>query len=205
MGALSGSMSSRKFYVRGEVPKNLRKAFAERIALRAFRPLQPEEEAEERFGWCALGQPSDLAPSLDSMFRDSYITLGLRMDRYRFPSAVVNAKLQEATKEKLKREGSEKLSRPETAELKAQVMIDLRKQFLPTLRMFDMVWNLEREQVQFWSHSSSVGDTLIGLFELTFGLELVGNSPYMAAKEVVKDKKRLSRLDQVELTPVHGA
>lgn len=205
MGALSGSMSTRKFYVRGDVPKNLRKAFAERIALRSFRPLKPEEEAEERFGWCALGQPSDLSPTPESIFRDSYITLGLRMDRYRFPSAVVNAKLQEATKEKLKREGSEKLSRPESAELKARVLIDLRRQYLPTMRMVDLVWNLDRAELQFWSNSQNVGETLSGLFELTFGLELVGNSPYIAAREVITDKPRLSRLDQAELTPVHGA
>lgn len=198
-------MSTRKFYVRGEVPKNLQKAFAERIALRAFRPLKPEEEAEERFGWCGLGQPADLSPSLGSIFRDSYITLALRMDKYRFPSEVVNAKLQEATRDKLKRDGSEKLSKPESAELKAQVLLDLRKQFLPTLKIVDMVWSLERAEVQFWSNSSSVGDTLVSLFELTFGLELVPNSPYMAAREVVTDKTRLSRLDLVELTPVHGA
>lgn len=205
MGALSGSMSTRKFYVRGEVPDNIRQAFEERISLRAFRPLQPEEEAEERFGWCGLGQPSDLSPSTLSVFRDGYVTLGLRMDQYRFPSAVVQAKLQEATAEKLKREGSEKLTRPETAELKERVLLDLRRQFLPTMRMVDMVWNLDRQEVQFWSQSAGPCDKLTALFELTFGLELVGNSPYIAAREVITDKTRLARLDQVQPTPVHGA
>ena len=50
MGALSGSMSTTKFYVRGDLPKNLRRSFTERIALRTFRPLEPDEEAARRAG-----------------------------------------------------------------------------------------------------------------------------------------------------------
>ena len=53
MGALKGSISFSKFYVRGALPDGFRDAYVERIRLRAFQPLTAAEEAERRAGWCS--------------------------------------------------------------------------------------------------------------------------------------------------------
>jgi DNA recombination-dependent growth factor C len=204
LGALSGSMSATRFHVQGDLPKDVRRSYLERIRLRKFEPLRPEEEAEERAGWCTLAAPFDLELTTPKIFQGSYITLGLRVDRYRFPPAVLNAELGQASQALREKNGQERLSRAQKAELKVRVMQRLRRKYLPSLRATDMVWNLDREELYFWSGSAAMKQHLDALFELSFGLELVPSSPWTEATRVVTTAEQRSRLQQVELTAFHG-
>lgn len=203
MGALTGSMSTTKLYVRGDLPKNLRRSFMERIALRTFRPLEPEEEAEERAGWCALGQPFDLDLSPDKVFNGPYLCLGLRVDRFRFPARVVQAELAKASHAALSKSGHERLSRTQKTELKRRVLAALRRRYFPHLLAVDLVWHLDAGEAFFWSQSRALLDRLGALFELCFGLTLVENSPFVAAERCIPERGR-AVLDQLERTPFHA-
>jgi recombination associated protein RdgC len=203
VGALNGSLSTTKFYVPGELPKNLRRAFMERIALRVFRPLEPNEEAEERAGWCAIGQPFDLDLSPDKVFNDTYLTLGLRLDRYRFPARVVQAELAKASHAALQKSGHERLSRAQKAELQQRVMAGLRRKYLPNMQAVDVVWHLDAGELYFWSQSRGMIERLGALFELCFALSLVENSPFSAAERLLPAQRR-SQLEQIEHTPFHA-
>jgi recombination associated protein RdgC len=203
VGALNGPMSTTKFFVRGELPKNLRRSFSERIALRTFRPLEPDEEAEERAGWCALGAPFDLDLSYDKVFNGAYLTLGLRLDRYRFPARVVQAELAKASHAALTKSGHERLSRSQKTELKQRVLATLRRKYLPSMLAVDMVWNLDAGEVFFWSQSRGLIERLGALFELCFALTLVENSPFVAAERLFPSQRR-SQLDQLERTAFHA-
>jgi hypothetical protein len=204
MGALSGSMSASKFYVVGDLPRDLRRAFAERVRLRTFQPLAPDAEEEEAFGWCAMGQPLDLDLSTQKVFSVGYITLGLRWDRYRFPPAVVHAQLAQAAKAACDKLGRERLSKSEKTDLKQRVMHDLRRKYLPSMRAVDVVWNLDRQLLFFFSQSATLRDRLAALFELTFGLDLALDSPFMAATQLLPDAETRAALDAVTLTALHG-
>lgn len=203
MGALTGSMSTTKLYVEGELPKNLRRAFMERIALRTFRPLEPEEEAEERAGWSALAQPFDLDITAEKVFSGPYLTLGFRLDRYRFPARVVQAELAKLSRAALQKSGHEKLSRTQKTELKRRVLSGLRRKYLPNMLGVDFVWNLDAGEAYFWSQSPGLLERLMALFEPSFGLTLVANSPFTAAARSVSKQERAA-LDQLEHTPLHG-
>jgi recombination associated protein RdgC len=204
LGALSGSMSATRFHVQGELPKDVRRSYLERIRLRKFEPLRPEEEAEERAGWCTLAAPFDLELTTPKLFQGPYITLGLRLDRYRFPPAVLNAELGQASHALREKNGQERLSRAQKAELKVRVLQRLRRKYLPSLRAADVVWNLEREELYFWSGSAALKQHLDALFELSFGLELVPSSPWTEATRLVTTSEQRSRLQQVELTAFHA-
>jgi recombination associated protein RdgC len=204
MGALNGSLAATKFYVEGELPDDLRRSYMERIRLRVFRPLRVDEEAEERAGWCAIGQPLDLELSPDKVFNGPYLTLGLRVDRYRFPPAVLNAELSRLSREALKKSGQERLSRTQKAELKVRVMQSLRRKYLPSMQMVDVVWHLDRGQLFFWSQSAAFQERLGALFELSFGLELSSDSPYVLAQRLSTDAVRAAELQHVTLTPFHA-
>lgn len=203
MGALSGSISPSKLIVRGQLPKDVRRSFMERIALRAFRPLRVEEEAEERAGWCALGQAFDLELSPDKVFDGPYLCLGVRVDRYRFPPQVVNAELAKAARAALQKSGHERLSQTQKTELKKRVVQGLRRKYLPSMQMVDMVWHLDREELFFWSQSAGQRERLGALFELSFGLELSDNSPYVAAERLFPKEPRKAALERAELTGFH--
>lgn len=205
MGAISGSMSVAKFWVEGEVPKDPRRTFMSRIQLRRFRPLVPEEDVEERYGWCALGQPTDLELTTGKIFQNEYLTLGLRWDRYKFPASLVNAQLAESMQRAMARSDKETLSRNQKAELKQQVLRKLKQKYFPSMRMVDMVWNFDRREVYFWSHSSALRDRLFACFELSFGLELVLNSPYAAGLKLLPGRPNQQALQQVQGEAFHGS
>lgn len=196
-------MSAARFHVRGDLPKDVRRSYLERIRLRTFQPLRADEEAEERAGWCALGQPLDLELTSPKIFQGPYLTLGLRADKYRFPPAVVNAELALASQALRSKNGQEHLSRTQKAELKTRVLSRLRRKYLPSMRAVDVVWNLDRKELYFWSGSAALKQHLGALFELSFGLELVASSPWVDASRLLTSAEQRSRLESVELTVFH--
>jgi recombination associated protein RdgC len=204
LGALSGSMSAARYHVRGDLPKDVRRSYPERIRLRKFEPLRADEEAEERAGWCAVSAPFDLELTSPKIFQGPYLALGLRVDRYRFPPAVLNAELAQASQALREKNGQERLSRAQKAELKVRIVQRLRRKYLPSMRAVDLVWNLDREQLYFWSGSAALKQHLGALFELSFGLELVPSSPWIEATSVVSAPEQRARLQDVELTFFHA-
>jgi recombination associated protein RdgC len=205
MGALNGSLSASKFYVRGDLPKDVRRSYMERIRLRLFRPLRVEEEAEERMGWCGLGQALELELSPDQVFNGPYLTLGLRVDRYRFPPAVVKAELAQASQALREKRAQERLSRTQKDELKQRVMLGLKKRYPPLMQVVDLVWNLDRKELYFWSQSAGFHERFEALFELSFGLELALDNPFVCALQNLGDKALEARLREVSLSAFHGA
>jgi recombination associated protein RdgC len=203
MGALTGSMSTTKFYVRGDLPKNLRRSFTERIALRTFRPLEPDEEAEERAGWCAVGQPLDLDLPADKLFNGPYLSLGLRVDKYRFPARIVQAELAKAAQATLAKSGHERLSKNQKAEIKQRVHAALRRRYFPSMLAVDLVWHLDAGEAYFWSQGRGLIEKLGALFELCFGMTLAENSPFIAAERILPEQRR-PRLDSLERTVFHA-
>jgi recombination associated protein RdgC len=204
LGALSGSMGAARYHVRGDLPKDVRRSYLERIRLRTFVPLRVDEEAEERAGWCTLAQPFDLELTTPKIFQGPYLTLGLRADRYRFPPAVLHAELAQASQALREKNGQERLSRTQKAELKVRIVQRLRRKYLPSMRAVDLVWNLDRKELYFWSGSAAMRQHLGALFELSFGLELVPSSPWVDAERLAATVEQRSRLQEATLTAFHA-
>ncbi len=205
MGAFSGPLTVSKLFVRGPLPADLKRTALDRIQLRAFAPLEPDDEVDERVGWCVVSSPLELKLEHEQVFWGSYVNLGLRVDRYRLPPALVQAHFQEACREALAKSKREALSKSEKKELMARVSLKLRRKVLPAMSCFDFCWNLDTMVAYFWSQSARAFDRLGTLFEATFGLELVPNSPYVAARERHLSEAKLAALDAVEATPLHAA
>jgi recombination associated protein RdgC len=203
MGALNGSLSASKFYVEGDLPKDIRRSYMDRIRLRLFTPLRVDEEAEERVGWCAMGQALDLELAPDKVFNGPYLTLGLRIDRYRFPPAVVKAELANAARALREKRGQEKLSKTQKDEVAQRVKLGLRRRYPPGMQVVDLVWNLDRKELFFFSQGAGLRERLAALFELSFGLELVLDSPYVAGLRTLADKALEARLRDVTLSAFH--
>lgn len=174
-------MSYARFFVQGALPEDFRERYLAALALRAMRPLDAEEDVDERSGWCALGDPYDLELSHDRVFYNNFINLGLRTDRWSIPAPVLKTKLQEAESAYLAQRGRDKLSKREREELKQLVTRKLRKQYVPTVRVVDLSWSLEEGLVRFFSHSARSIAAMADLFAQTFALELTIEAPYTLA------------------------
>ena len=80
MGALTGSISIRRYLVQGAPPADFREQFEKAVRAHTLLPLDPEKNpTEERtLGWCSLFDSEDLDLHFGKMFLDGYILLSLR-------------------------------------------------------------------------------------------------------------------------------
>lgn len=170
------------------------------VRLRAMKPLEPDEEELERSGWAKIGEPFELDLTYDDVFWNEYVNLSFRTDRWVIPGPVLKTRLKEAEAAYLEKRGRERLSRKEKAELKLMVSKKLRRQMSPATRAVDLSWALNEGVVRFFSHATKPAGTMMELFEKTFGLKLVPESPYTAAARIGLDKTQERAWNDLEAT-----
>lgn len=220
MGAFSGSVTFTKFYAQAAasgpgapegdavgdpseahaLPEGFRERFVEAIQLRAFRPLRPEEDDEQRAGWVAIEHPFDLELLPEKVYFNDYLNLGLRVDRWRIPSPLFRATFAEAERALLAERGLSKLTRSQKQDLQDTVMRQLRRKVVPAMKVVDLSWHLPSMVVRFFHPSPSMHEVLADLFEQTFGYQLLPESPYVLAEERGLPEALLARFPQ--LSPV---
>ena len=115
MPALKGSLSYARFFVDGELPEDFRERYMKAIRLRVMKPLVADEDALERSGWCAIGDPFELELRYDNTFYNDFLNLGFRTDRWAIPGPLLKTRVREAEQAYLDKKGREKLSKQERA------------------------------------------------------------------------------------------
>jgi recombination associated protein RdgC len=181
LGAFKGPLSYSRFYVRGNVDDVSYDRMVELIRLRAFEPLKLDDEESERFGWCSIQNPLDIDLDHQQIVFNSYINIGLRYDRWSIPSSMLKAHLAEAERDYKAKNKRERLGKTEKVSLKTMVVRKLREEVPPSMRSFDLSWNLNSGIVRFWSQSTKVQEHMVELFEQTFAVELDAENPTTAA------------------------
>jgi hypothetical protein len=203
LGALKGSISYSKFYVTGELPDGFRDRFVERVRLRAFRPLTAEDTDDARAGWCSIENPLDGDLDHGKIFWNTYLNLSYRLDRFQIPAPLLKAHLEEAEREHRAKRGRTRLGRRDKEELRAIVTRRLRAQSLPVMKIIDLSWNLETGVVRFFCPSPKALEGLIELFEDTFELVLVPQSPLSAARSLGLSEARARAFETLKPTVFH--
>jgi hypothetical protein len=181
MPALSGSLTYVRLFVEGDVPADYRERFIATLRLRAMKPLEADDDAAERSGWCALAEPYELSLSHEQVFYNNYLNLGFRTDRWSIPAALLRANIREAESVYLEKKGRERLGKREREEIKEFVLRQMRRQTTPTVRVIDFCWSLEERIVRFFTHSQRPTMEMMELFTKTFGLKLVPEAPFTLA------------------------
>jgi hypothetical protein len=198
LGARGGTLTFTRFFTQGALPKDLRRKFLEAAKLRVFEPLKPEDEALEATGWCVMERPFDLELDSAKMFHDSFVLLGFRVDRYRIPGALLKSQISDEEQRQLARGKKTKLSRNEKLELKDRVVMRLRKKVIPTSKAIDLCFHLDSGVVLFFGHSKRMILDFMALFEKTFGLALLEDSPHAAAARAELPRELERALKQIE-------
>lgn len=200
MSAFRGNLTFARFYVTGDIPDDVPGTTLRRIRANAFQPLSPEEDKSEGVGWANIEDPVDIDLDHEKVFYNEYVCLSLRLDRWAVPGPLLKAHLREAEQALLEKRGLEKLGRQAKADLKIMVVRKLRRQLVPSLKSYDMVWNLNSHIVHFFSQSERITTLFDDLFKKTFKLDLVPESPGTAADRVGLDAKQATALAGLEPT-----
>lgn len=171
-----------------------------RIRASASQPLNPDEDISERHGWCSIEDPMDTELDHEKIFFNEYLCLGLRIDRWVVPKPLLNAHLRDAEEALLQKKGLEKLGRKAKADLKLFVLKKLRRQLMPSTKSIDFVWNVQTGVARFFSQSARIHLLVQELFEKTFRLRLVPESPGTAAERRGLDARQQKFWEQLDPT-----
>ena len=198
MGAAQGTVSYRLYRVEGGLPEDVLGTFHPAIQRHAFEALTPDAEEDSRTGWCVLGRLFDTELSPEQVFRQEYLSLSMRSDRWALPSLLLKATLEERAEAYAREHGLLRLGRAQRELLREEVVREMKGQTLPAANLVDMVWNLDTGRLRFWSSSGRVNELFMELFEATFGLRLVPNSAYVAALNAPLSEDAVAALDGLE-------
>lgn len=198
MGAISGTLSYKIFYVQGELPSDWKDRFVQAVAQHGFEPLEPQAEEDDSIGWVVMERPLQTNIDLHAMLFDHFINLSLRQDRYSVPSKLLNAHFEEAVREYLLENKKKKLSKFEKDDIKEMVKRRLKEKQYPRMRITDMSWDIRSGRVRFWSHSNKNCELFQGFFEDTFGLKILPANPYINAVEAGLTEDDIDALKMVE-------
>lgn len=197
MGALTGSISVRRYRILDPLPPDARQRFARGLRAHAFQPLDPKAEPERSVGWVCVGAPDDADLRADKLFfvaaGGEQLRVSLRIDVLKPPPAEVRRQLASRVAAKEAEEGR-KLSRREKGALKEEVVRQLRQRSFPRVRVVDVVWNLDTARLYFWSQTKSVNELFVDQFVRAFGLRLDVDGPARWTRAIV-DKAALAALE----------
>ena len=160
MGAVQGTVTVRRYLVRGDRPKDPQR-LVKGVRAHVLVPIDPRSDVEKVAGWASLHDPTDLELTAEKLFFGATVGLALRVDTLGAPAAVV----KRLVAEKLKQSGR-RPSRAEKAAAKDEVKKSLRSRYLSAMRAIDLVWQTDVGQVWFWSHAKGLNEIAADLTRL---------------------------------------
>lgn len=186
MGALQGSITTRRYRVLGKVPADFRQTFHAAIRAHVLVPIDPARTEEASAGWCSIFDESDLNLGPSIYERDGHILLSMCVDTLKVDKAHLKRLLTKRQRE-IENERKEPLSAGSLRDLKAILSLELRQKTEPKIKTVDVVWDIDGETVTFYSLSKSMNEAFLALFARTFDLALDLDGPSAWAKDIARE------------------
>lgn len=203
MGFFSRSTSMMRYKTKGEVSGSFWEAVDSGVRSGSFSEVDSPGELIG-LGWTAIEDFSEYDFSGASYLYGNYVALSLRVDTVRVPPRILEIQVKKETRKLLKETGQRRLSSNQRKELKENVKEALKKQVLPSIQVFDFVWDTSKSIVYFTSHSIKARERFEDHFKKSFGLSLIPLIAYLRAEEILAgsiDKSSLERIKASDFTP----
>ncbi|MGD9819204.1 MAG: hypothetical protein AB7V04_10965 [Desulfomonilaceae bacterium] len=203
MGFFSRSTSMMRYKTKGEINVSFWEAVDSGIKSGSFREIDSPGELIG-VGWTSIEDFSEYEFTGASYLYGNYVALSLRVDTVRIPPRILEIHLKKETRKLLKETGQRRLSSNQRKELKETVKEVLKKQVLPSIQVFDFVWDTSKSIVYFTSLSIKARERFEDHFKKSFGLSLIPLIPYLKGDEVLAsptDKSTLEKLKASDFTP----
>lgn len=161
-------------------PKEVRFAeIVKKLKSKSISPLTLEDEREQSAGWCHpyTGEP-DFEKVHEHLYGQAFV-FGLRTDVKRIPGTYFRLQMKNALdalqgKEKGQGRSQSKKVREATRD---RLKLELLRSTLPSVRLTEIVWHLDNNELWILSSSQGVYDDVEQLFLETFGWPLSVYNP----------------------------
>jgi len=155
-----------------------------------FQPFDPKSGKTQSFGWVLLTDPFSTEFTKSAIyFGEDIVGLTMRMDSVSVPASQVKLHLGRRVRQELAGSGKESLPKAELSRIKEDVIAELMSHSLPTIKLYEMVYNARRNRLWFFGKAKGVVTTFVELFNETFGLTMTPDSPFSVARDILSAKE----------------
>ncbi|MGC8658615.1 MAG: hypothetical protein ACP5U1_06025 [Desulfomonilaceae bacterium] len=203
MGIASRSVSIMRYRVKGQIEGSFWDTIHEGVKRGAFRTTdQPGELVG--FGWTGIDDFDDYEFQGASYVRTNYVVLSFRIDTVRVPPRVLETAVRKERRKLVEQTGQRRISTAQLRELKEALKESLKRQVLPSIQVFDFVWDTVGSVAYLGSLSPRARQRVEDHFKKSFGLSLVPLVPYLRALEMLDsevDRKKLEQIKSCVMAP----
>ena len=204
MGFLSGPVSFQRFYVTGSLPDEIDDKFVAALNKRAFGRVVALPD-ETQHGWIGPEHLMQTELTGEMIAFGSYALLGIRVDSFKAPPAVVKAYAAMEEQAALEASGRSFLSKGERRKLKTAAVEraeqEARQGAYRRMAMHPLVIDLSARRVYLGGLSAGLADRVAHLFSDTFGFALELADPKNVALRLMTAAKNARALES--LRPCH--
>ncbi len=180
MSLLSSSVSVTRYQVDGKPPSPVLETIRKGLAQNTFTETAAEP-AESTCGWTSFENPYHPDFEGSSFMIGSFLVFALRMEKKSIPPKVVKKHLSIEMHRKLKNSGRQFLTRDEKQAVYDHVIHTLVRRVPATPSVHDLIWDLEKSRLWFFTNLKAANEALETLFIKSFNLALIRLFPYTTA------------------------
>jgi len=168
----TGSLSTRRYAVLGEVSPTLSKTATLAIRRYVWRPIDEQRGERESFGWVNPRRLLEPQFTFEDIVDGPYMLLGVRRDRKAFSPVIFKARRDELIEEVKAERKIQKVSRQQRIALEEQLTVEMLKETSPTSAFAELVWDMNSGIVLMGATSNALCERIQETFEATFDLKL---------------------------------
>lgn len=196
MGLLKGSFTCRRYLVLAADVEASRDRYLQRLQEQAFQePLSAAKKGEVS-GWVSAHNLTDTEFTLEKCMYSQYFAFALRTDVKKLPARLFNALLDNEYRKWMQQSGRERVPAAVKKELRDRLELHLLPRQLPTVSSIEVMWDITRNEVLFFSLSEKTNDRFRKLFSRTFQVHLRPLGPVRLGLQLAPDRdERLRAFD----------
>ena len=196
MGLINGSCSLTRFIVEDSLPEDYLDTFPALIQRYAFKGFDESSDAERSTGWVNIMDMFDSNFNKMQYLKEPYLAMAWRIDTRNVPNKALKQYSLEAEQKVMEMEALEFLPKGKRKEIKEMTRLGLLKRAIPTSKIYDMIWNLDKGYVLFGGASRKLSDEFSSFFHKCFNLRLSSVYPWLTASSFLeKEGKRPEDLE----------
>ncbi|KAB8032162.1 recombination-associated protein RdgC [Fluviispira multicolorata] len=204
MSIASGSLALKRFQILTPIKETPFSWIVERMAKAFISPIGLDDTREESIGFCHpfTGEPKIEDPF--SLIYENAFLFAIRADKKKIPATFMKLQLRAAFEvlghEKEDEHGNvRKVGKKVRESIKDRLKEELLKSSLPSVRLIEVIWHLDTNQIWLTSASSAVISEFEKLFQEAFSLPLILLNPGTSSV----DFERIQLGLKVDLQPLH--
>jgi len=173
--------------------EELRQSILRGLTVGRISPIDVDLGHDQSFGFATFEDPLQTEFTEQNIFFDPLAVFSFRVDKLAVPAGTLRIYTRKRLQDRLAASSRSRMPREERDELSEQVRLELLRRALPSINAVDVIWDMARGIIRFYSLSQSLNEAFLVRFNQFLDLKLQAMNPVGILE---------SRLDEREIEQV---